>query len=177
MTINKIKKIEIVIKDIRQLLLFILNELNIPHNNKYFIYKELTFNITGNYNASLQNIVEDIMFQSSLKGQVDSFGNYIEWKHYIDDVSSKIIHEATNKSKKYKKEDNIGISIISNISYKELNGYLNNSYKFNKNNGKYPDNFDFIKRTLEEICDIYISNYKYLTSKTNILIESMLENY
>ncbi len=178
MTINKIKKIEIVIKDIRQLLLFILNELNIPHNNKYFIYKELTFNITGNYNASLQNIVEDIMFQSSLKGQVDSFGNYIEWKHYIDDVSSKIIHEATNKSKKYKKED-IYEYYFKYFLLKELNGLFKTTPMSSiKIDGiKYPDNFDFYKRTLEEICDIYISNYKYLTSKTNILTESMLENY
>lgn len=178
MTINKIRKIETVKKDIKRLLLFMLNELNIPHNNKFFLYKELSFNITGNYNASLQNIVDDIMFERSLKGQLGSCGNYIEWKHYINNLSSKIIHNATNKSRKYKKED-IYESYFKHFALKELNELFEttptNSIKID--GIKYPESFDFYKRTLEEICDIYISNYKYLTSNTNILTESALEDY
>lgn len=171
---GKIDKIE---KN-RKMVDFLIKELNLPMDDNEFCYKDENIKKGFGLENSLENIIIDWEFGSSLKSVTTSTGVSIPYEEYIEKECKKVIRHGTNRAKPYK----LNPRYFSYLKWNSLD-LLNKRYLANPVSSiliegvYYPSHHNDFIRTLEEVYYADIHSVEMRTTNTVSITEDDLETY
>jgi Endonuclease NucS len=157
---------------------FLIKECNLPNGENLLIYKGEEIKRGYAIDNSMENIIVDWDFRSSLKSVTNSKGVSIRYEEFIEKESKKLMRHGKNKAKPYKKH-------IYYYSYLKWNALelLNKQYQANPKSPcliegfLYPPYHNFFVRTLEEIYYANIHSVELVTTNVVSITENDLENF
>lgn len=175
---NKNSKFETIKNNKYSFCKFICDELNIPVSDNKIYFRDGYFILTGVYHQSIENIIQEFIFDSQIKNK-PVFNNYGEcWAESIENLAKEIIKKAKNKSRKIKSKEFCNYFYL----YEALN-ILNTLFKVKIHPVERIEGINYkgiipsYKRTDEEICDSIIKSYKLDTDDVDIIDEEQLEEF
>lgn len=171
------KKIESINRS-KRIVDFLVTELNIPVDEEGFTYKGEKIKKYYAIENCLENIVVNWEFQTSLKDVINSKGNRLPYKEYIQKEWKRIFMYGKNKAKSFRETSYYSIYVKWNSLYLLNQRFQANVVPPKRIEGiEYPSHHHFLVRTLEEKYEAEIHAVERMTSNTSFITENDLEQY